>query len=88
MKSIGALSVLGLLLTTAAAPAASVIHVVTRDSSKTVVATTEITRNGDTVTAKTTLRPKTGAGYQPMGSSGGYKPMGGSGGSYNPMGAR
>jgi hypothetical protein len=47
-------------------------------------ATTEITRNGNSVTATTTFKPK--GGYQPMGSAGGgYRPMGASGG-YTPMG--
>jgi hypothetical protein len=90
MKAIRVLSVLGALCVCSGAQAASVISV-SNDGGRTFTtetsrgtATTEVARNGNTVTAKTTFTPK--ASYQPMGSSGGgYRPMGGSGG-YKPMG--
>jgi hypothetical protein len=90
MKAIRVLSVLGALCVCSSAQAASVISV-SNDGGKTFTtemrrgtATTEITRNGNNVTAKTTFTPK--ASYQPMGGDGGgYRPMGGNGG-YKPMG--
>ena len=89
MKTLRVLSVVGVLCVCSSAQAASVLAV--NNDSRTFTtetsrgaATTEITRNGNTVTATTTFTPK--GSYQPMGSSGGgYKPMGGSGG-YKPMG--
>jgi hypothetical protein len=88
MKTLGILSVLGALCVCSSAQAASVLSV-SNDGGRTFTtetsrgtATTEITRNGNSVTA-TTFTPK--GGYQPMGSGGGYKPMGGSSG-YKPMG--
>lgn len=38
------------------------------------VATTHVTRDGNTIKAVTTIETK--PSYQPMGSGGGYKPMG------------
>ena len=90
MKSIRILSILGALCVGSSAQAASVMSV-SNDGGKTFTtetsrgtARTEITRNGNNITATTTFTPK--ASYQPMGSGGGsYKPMGASG-SYRPMG--
>ena len=90
MKTLRVLSVLGVLCVCSSAQAASVMAV-SNDGGRTFTtetsrgtATTEITRNGNSVTATTTFTPK--GSYQPMGSGGGgYKPMGGSGG-YKPMG--
>lgn len=90
MKTLRVLSILGVLCVYSSAQAASVIAV-SNDGGRTFTtelsrgtATTEITRNGNNITATTTFTPK--GSYQPMGSSGGgYKPMGGSGG-YKPMG--
>ena len=91
MKAIRVLSVLGVLCACSSAQAASVLAV-SNDGGKTFTtetsrgtATTEVTRNGNSVTATTTFTPK--GSYQPMGSGGSsYKPMGGSGSSYKPMG--
>ena len=74
-----------------AAPEPASVLTVSNDGGKTFTtetsrgtATTEITRNGNSVTATTTFKPK--GSYQPMGSGGGgYRPMGASGG-YKPMG--
>jgi hypothetical protein len=90
MKTLRALSVLGVLCACSGAQAASVLAV-SNDGGRTFTtetsrgtATTEVTRNGNSVTATTTFTPK--GSYQPMGSGGSsYKPMGGSG-SYKPMG--
>ena len=90
MKTPRVLSVLGVLCACSSAHAASIMSV-SNDGGKTFTtetsrgtARTEITRNGNNVTATTTFTPK--GSYQPMGSSGGgYSPMGGSGG-YKPMG--
>jgi hypothetical protein len=87
MTTIRVLSILGVLCACSNAQAASIITVVNNDT-RTVTTTTErgtavteVTRSGNTVTARTTFQPK--SGYQPMGG-GSYKPMGGSG--YKPMG--
>jgi hypothetical protein len=90
MKAIRVLLVLGALCVCSSAQAASVISI-SNDGGRTFTtetsrgtARTEVSRNGNSVTATTTFTPK--GSYQPMGSaSGGYKPMGGSG-SYKPMG--
>jgi len=90
MKTLRVLSILGMLCVCSSAQAASV-RSVSNDGGRTFTtetsrgtATTEITRNGNSVTATTTFKPK--GGYQPMGSAGGgYRPMGASGG-YTPMG--
>jgi hypothetical protein len=89
MKAIRVLSALGVLCVCSSAQAASVMSV-SNDGGRTFTtetsrgtATTEVTRNGNSVTATTTFTPK--GSYQPMGSGGSYKPMGGSG-SYKPMG--
>ena len=89
MRPLRILSVLAALCVCSSAHAASVISV-SNDGGRTFTtetsrgtATTEITRNGNSVTAKTTFTPK--GSYQPMGSGGGYQPMGGNGG-YKPMG--
>jgi hypothetical protein len=90
MKTLRVLSILGALCACSGAQAASVLAV-SNDGGRTFTtetsrgtATTEVTRNGNSVTATTTFTPK--GSYQPMGSGGGsYKPMGGSG-SYKPMG--
>ena len=80
MKSLRVFSVLGALCVCPTAQAASVLSV-SNDGGRTFTtetsrgtATTEITRNGSSVTATTTFKPK--GSYQPMGGSGGYKPMG------------
>jgi hypothetical protein len=90
MKTLRVLSALGVLCLCSSAQAASVIAV-SNDGGRTFTtetsrgtATTEVTRNGNSVTATTTFVPK--GSYQPMGSGGAsYKPMGGSG-TYRPMG--
>ena len=89
MKPLRVLSVLGMLCVCSSAQAASILAV-SNDGGRTFTtetsrgtARTEVTRNGNTVTATTTFTPK--GSYQPMGSGGGYQPMGGSGG-YKPMG--
>ena len=90
MKTLRVFSVLGVLCACSSAQAASIISV-SNDGGRTFTtetsrgtATTEVSRAGNTVTAKTTFTPK--GSYQPMGSGGGgYRPMGGSGG-YKPMG--
>lgn len=90
MKTLRVLSVLAVFGTCSSAQAASIMSVsndggrsFTTETSR-GTATTEITRNGNSVTATTTFTPK--GSYQPMGSGGAsYKPMGGSGG-YKPMG--
>ena len=82
MNTIRVLSVLGVLCICPAAYAQSIKTITTQTSRGT--ATTEITRNGNTVTATTQFEPSKPA-YQPMGGgAGGYKPLGGSG--YKPMG--
>jgi len=90
MKTLRILSILGALCMSSSAQAASV-RSVSNDGGRTFTtetsrgtATTEITRNGNSVTATTTFKPK--GSYQPMGSgAGGYRPMGASGG-YKPIG--
>src|SRR4051812_50093073 len=85
MKTLRVLSILGALCVCSSAQAASVLSV-SNDGGRTFTtetsrgtATTEITRNGNSVTATTTFRPK--GGYQPMGSGGGgSKPQGARGG--------
>ena len=75
--------ILGLCIVSSIAQAQSIKTVTTTTSHGT--ATTEVSRNGNTITAVTRFQPASKPSYQPMGASGGYKPMGG-GGSYNPMG--
>ena len=71
MKAIRVLSVLGVLCVCSGAQAASVMSV-SNDGGRTFTtetsrgtATTEVTRNGSSVTATTTFTPK--GSYQPMG---------------------
>ena len=80
MAKFRTLSVLASLLLSSAAQAQAIRTITTTTTRGTAV--TEITRNGNTVTARTTFTP-TGKGYQPMGGSG-HQPMGQSG--YKPMG--
>ena len=82
MKSIDALAVFGVLWMCSTAQAASITRVITTTTEH-GTAKTEVTRHGNTFTARTTYQPSSRQTYQPMGS-GGYKPMGSS--SYNPMG--
>jgi hypothetical protein len=81
MTIIRSLFIIGLCTVSSIAQAQSIKTITTTTSHGT--ATTEVTRNGNTVTAVTRFQPSK-PGYQPTGA-GGYKPMGGGGG-YKPMG--
>ena len=81
MKSLRALAMFGVLCLCSSAQAASITRVITTTTEH-GTAKTEVTRQGNTITARTTYQPSKQT-YQPMGS-GSYRPMGSS--SYNPMG--
>lgn len=73
-------AVLGALCACSTAQAQSIKTVTTQTARGTAV--TEVSRNGNTLTTRTTFQPKGtyqpmgGNSYQPMGNGGGYKPLG------------
>lgn len=82
MKTFRVFAALGVLCLCSTAEAQSIKSVTMETSRGTAV--TEVSRNGNTVTTRTTFQPR--ATYQPMGGNS-YQPMGGgSGGGYKPMG--